>query len=213
MKKQNTSKALVLQQVALGKTQAEIINAPTPAEFVKERPIRGGKTARYVEGGYIVAKLNQAFGPLNWSWEVIEHGKEVEELWVRGRLTILDHQKGYKVSKDSFGQHPIHKGVPYGDSLKAASTDALKKAAAQGLGLALDVYWQEMDTETKPAKQTKTMSQAEAFQRAKSLIVGCNEPGTLRQWKDRIEKNATYKKAEKESLTKLIDEKLNRAHT
>ena len=214
--------ALVLSQAKLPQDISNIVNAPTPQEFIKTKPGRGGKAIRFVEGGYVSSKMNQAFGPLNWNWEIIEHGesprkteKNTEgEVWVRGRLTVIDHAKGYQISKDSFGQHPIHINVPMGDALKAASTDAYKKAAAFGFGIALDVYWQTMDSGEKEAP-TKTKEQdkinvEQMFARAREMIIATSDATMLATFKEKIATSKVYTQAQKHQLNKLIDEKISK---
>ena len=221
VKQAKPSQALVISEVSLTQRQTSIITAPTPPEFVKERQIRGGGKAKYVEVGYIVAKLNEAFGPLNWNWEIVERGYEGRkvdskaegEVWVRGRLTIKDHKNGYEVNKEAFGQHPVYPGVPYGDALKAAGSDALKKAASSGLGIALDVYWKTLDEEPKKLdnKGVKIgMPAAEMYQRAKQMIGECQDPTTLGEWRGRINASKHYGPKPKADLIKLIDGKIEK---
>lgn len=53
----------------LGKAVVDIVTAPTPQEWVRERTIGGGGKASYVEGYHFVERLNEAFGLL-WSARV-----------------------------------------------------------------------------------------------------------------------------------------------
>jgi hypothetical protein len=55
----------------LGDEIVQILTSPTPKKWIKERPIRGGGTARYVAGSHYNEKLNEAFGFL-WSQEIRE---------------------------------------------------------------------------------------------------------------------------------------------
>src|SRR3990167_238418 len=155
--KRKPTKALVLQNIQLKPAQQKALAVATPPQFIKTRKGRGGKEIKYIEGGYVVAKLNEVIGAPNWDFEVLEQGtterkngnpERIEgEVWVRGKLTIIDHKNGYRVSKVQYGQHDIAKGVPLGDSFKSASTDCLKKCASL-FGVALDVYWQQLDEDT-----------------------------------------------------------------
>lgn len=89
-----------------------------------------------------------------------EHGKEGAQVWVLGKLIVKDKQ-GNSVTKMQFGRADIKlrkdgKGaLDYGNDLKAASTDALKKCAAE-LGIASDVYgkneFKEITPDTPPKK-------------------------------------------------------------
>src|SRR5574341_1870515 len=143
------SDKLILSQIKLAPAQKRIVLADTPPEFIKKRQGRGGKEFTYVEGGYVVAKLNEAFSPVGWEFEVleekvVENSGKVSEVWVRGRLTVVDHKNGYRVSKTQYGTHQHHDGNFIGDTLKSASTDCLKKCASY-FGIALDVYWTQLD--------------------------------------------------------------------
>lgn len=220
-KKKDTSIA-ILSTVALSQQQRAQLSAPTPSQFVKSKPGRGGKALSYVEGGYVVSRLNEVFGPLNWSWQEISRDrtdrkteKNTEgEVTVHGRLTIHDHRNGYAVWKEADGQHPIHVNVPVGDAYKAANTDALKKAASL-FGIALDVYWQQMESQDaaspKPAKVATKQAkpQPTLFAQTAQAIKNTGSKDTLRQLKDRIMNAADkFSQAETAKLVQLINAKL-----
>lgn len=143
---QNTSRAIIIRPVKLAASQRKTINLHTPPEFIKERKGKGGKTFRYVEGGYVIARLNEIFSPVGWDFAVVDERVETKEVVVRGKLTIKDYKTGYSVSKTQYGTKERYIEVPLGDTLKAASTDCLKKCASM-FGVALDVYWQDLDRE------------------------------------------------------------------
>lgn len=206
------STAIILHEISLTARQTGIINQETPKDLIKSKPGRGGKRVAFVEGGYVISKLNQAFSPLGWDFEIVEHGtseRKTEnnaegEVWVKGKITIIDHVKGYKVSKTQFGQHPIHKNVPIGDAYKAASTDALKKCASL-LGIALDVYWGTLDTEeSQPAKAQK-LSPAEAFERAKIMLKAVRDSSVLMEYDEKLKDSKVFNEAQKKELHTLIN--------
>lgn len=114
----------------------------TPEEHIYTRPGKGGKDFQYVTGTYIKKVLNFVFG-WNWDFEVVEHGKEGKQVWVLGKLTVKDSQ-GHSITKNQFGRADIKMlkaggMVDYGNDLKAATTDALKKCASE-FGIASDIY-------------------------------------------------------------------------
>jgi len=115
----------------------------TPAQHIYKRPGKGGQVWDYVTGTYITKVLNFTFG-WNWDFEVISHGKEGDQIWVHGKLIVKD-DSGHTISKSQFGRADIkinkstNKPLDYGNDLKAASTDALKKCASL-LGIASDIY-------------------------------------------------------------------------
>jgi hypothetical protein len=214
-KKTMEVKALVIREIAMTQRQATLINAETPAAFIKEKPGRGGRKVAYVEGGYIINQLNGAFSPLGWDFEILDQGqterkldKSDGEVWVRGRLVINDHKNGFKVYKTQYGQHAIHANVPIGDAYKAAATDALKKCASM-LGIAQDVYWGGLDSAEEapaPAKGSGkvTASPAERFERAKAMVRSARDVGSLIEWDEKLKTNKVFTAAQKSELSKLI---------
>lgn len=136
------------QKMALSKTwvssqQLIKIVQKTPAQHVYTRPGKGGQKFSYVTGNYVVKVLNFVFG-WNWDFEVLAHGKEGGQVWVQGKLTVKS-PKGETISKTQFGRAEIKilkstkEMLDFGNDLKGATTDALKKCASL-LGIASDVY-------------------------------------------------------------------------
>lgn len=143
----------------LNEEQEKSIMVATPAKYIKNRAGRGGKTFSYVEVGYVIQVLNKTFGYF-WDWEIDEQHSGDNQVWVKGRLTIKN-PSGFSVAKTAFGGSDIKKTangqvIDIADDLKAASADALKKAASM-IGIASDVYYPQLDrlddelaTEEKP---------------------------------------------------------------
>lgn len=128
-----------------GASQLKVLGRKTPRDKIKSRPGNGGRMFDYVEVGYIIGQLDEAFGRL-WDWEIItEELKGNSQVWVKGRLTI-HLAPGFDLKKDAFGSSDIKKftssglAIDIGNDLKSASSDALKKAASY-LGIASDVYF------------------------------------------------------------------------
>ncbi len=115
----------------------------TPPEHVYRRPAKGGGTWSYVTGQYVEKVLNFVFG-WNWDFEVVSHGKEGDLVWVLGKLTVKS-PKGEAITKTQFGRAEMKfkrgskEALDFGNDLKAAATDALKKCASM-LGIASDIY-------------------------------------------------------------------------
>jgi hypothetical protein len=137
------SEALTVPE--FNEAQLRIIERRTPVQFIKQRPGRGGKMLDYVEVGYVVQQLNEAFHFM-WDFEIEEQQIGSSQLWVRGKLRI-HVRPDFAIVKSAFGGSDIKlkEGRPMdiADDLKAASADALKKAASL-LGLAADVYYPGM---------------------------------------------------------------------
>lgn len=138
-------KKLALTKTWINENQVINLIGNTPKEHVYTRPGKGGQKFTYVTGIYITKALNFIFG-WNWDFEVIQHGKEGNQIWVHGKLTVKSADGTQTVTKSQFGRADIKymKGsktemVDFGNDLKAASTDSLKKCASL-LGIASDVY-------------------------------------------------------------------------
>lgn len=147
------SKAVAVRE-APGTLEAQqaILTQRTPSDVIKTRKGKGGKMFSYVPHGWVTNQLNAAFN-WAWSWEITEWRiipeNEPAEVFVLGRLTV--HSANGDLVKSQFGASDVKRNsqgqiLSIGDDLKAASSDALKKAASL-LGLALDLYWNAEDDE------------------------------------------------------------------
>lgn len=223
--------SVVLKQAKLAPAQARLIKVETPPIFIQTRKGKGGKSFRYVEGGYVIARLNEVFSPLGWDFEVLKeevvnydkprgtNGNEIGEVWLRGRLLIKDPTGTISIGKTQYGTKPRYNDVPTGDSLKAAATDCLKKCASM-LGIALDVYWTQLDENEKLAmggKKAKVVeaqaakpNSAEAANTAMTAIASQTDVQVLREWKNKIADSKLYAENQKKSLINVIDNKIAR---
>lgn len=145
-KKQNTID-LTLTSTPIEEKQLLFILQRTPKQHIYRRKAKGGGYWEYVTGIYVKKALNYIFGWM-WDFEIKDKGREGDLVWVQGRLTIKDKSGKPMIVKEQFGRADIKflKGtktpVDYGNDLKAAATDALKKCASE-LGIASDVYGRE----------------------------------------------------------------------
>ena len=118
----------------------QILEKPFTPEQIKQREGNFGKMLDYIEGHAVIQRLNDAFDA-DWSFNVIRHDilKETDEVIVLGEL------KAGNVVKTQFGSSRITRAresgdiISLADDLKAAATDALKKAATL-LGVGLHLY-------------------------------------------------------------------------
>ena len=112
-----------------------------PKTRIKSRRGSGGKNFDYVEAHTVIAKLNEAIDG-DWSFEIVDHKILDNEVVVLGKLIV---HKEPQISKSAFGSQAIKRYdqsgeiICLGDDLKAAASDALKKAATL-LGVALHLY-------------------------------------------------------------------------
>ena len=137
-------KSLSIPKTWLSEKQITRMVEQTPAKYVYQRPGKGGGKWDYVSVSYVQRVLDYCFG-FNWDFNIVEHGKEQDHVWVRGRLTVKSPDGKYTITKEQFGRSEVkHKKdskemLDYGNDLKAASSDALKKCASM-LGIARDIY-------------------------------------------------------------------------
>jgi hypothetical protein len=117
-----------------------LLEKPFEPSQIKQRQGNFGHILDYVEGHVVTSRLNDAFEG-NWSFEIVKYRilKETNEVIVLGKLIAGN------VTKMAFGVKEIATNkdtkaiISLGDDLKAASTDALKKAASL-LGVGLYLY-------------------------------------------------------------------------
>ena len=165
----------------LNANQLALILKRTPKQYVKQRPAKGGGTWEYVTGGYVKKCLNLMFG-WDWDFEIIDEKILHGEAIVKGRLTC--RSAGKTIIKMQFGNKDIMykrqspedlaKGLEkiplsIGNDLKAASTDALKKCAAE-IGIANDIYNKEDFKEVKVAQQNSLQELKQIYEIKKEFI-------------------------------------------
>ena len=116
----------------------ETLEKPFDNTLIKNRKGAFGQKLSYVEGVEYIRRLNDAFES-KWSIEIVSHEVLGREMVVLCKLTAGG------VVKMAFGGSPITTNrdtgeiVSQADDLKAAATDALKKACSL-LGIGLHLY-------------------------------------------------------------------------
>ena len=121
----------------------DILEKPFGPEQIKQREGNFGKKLDYIEGHAVIQRLNDAFDG-EWSFTLTHHEilKDTDEVIVIGQLNADG------IVKSQFGSSRITRAKETGDiisladDLKAATTDALKKAATL-LGVGLRLYRNE----------------------------------------------------------------------
>lgn len=137
-------KKLTVQKTWISEGQLIKILQRTPAQYVYTRPGKGGGKFDYVTGSYVQKALNHIFG-WNWDFEVIQQGIEGGQVWVLGKLTVRGTGANQVIVKTQYGRADIKYKkntkdmLDYGNDLKGAATDSLKKCASL-LGIASDIY-------------------------------------------------------------------------
>jgi hypothetical protein len=168
----------------------ELLTKPFSPDQIRERPGQHGKTLRYVDVAAVIERLNEAFS-YDWSFEVVQHQIQDGETIVLGKLTADGVVKsafgGSNVTTDRVGNV-----VSLADDLKAASSDALKKAASM-FGIALDLYGGHRETiaaapTPQPRQSTETAASARPVtpndrvtaRQLGAIHVACREQGLAR---------------------------------
>lgn len=133
-----------VKQLPFTTKQLNLLLSRTPERHIKERPIPGGGTAKYVSVQYMINTLNLITG-FRWSFDVLDEKEQHGQIVVKGQLTVV-FKDGTELVKTQFGRAflKMSRGTPkevidYGNDFKAAASDALKKCASL-LGIAWDVY-------------------------------------------------------------------------
>ena len=141
----------------------KVLSEATPKKFIYKREGPGGKVLDYVSIGYVQNKLNEAFGPMNWSTSVREVST-MEMIAKTGQIVVAVKLELYggKIFKEQYGSSDIKffkngdkagKPVDIGNDFKSAASDGLKKCASM-FGVASDVYfkdWGAIDSEREKA--------------------------------------------------------------
>ncbi len=149
----------------LNPAQLTFITQKTPKQFIKTRPGPGGSSLSYVEVGYVINILNQAFG-WDWDFRIFDQQIGKKQVWVRGELTIRigEHNiiKGQYGGADMKINRTTGEPISVADDLKAAASDSLKKCASM-LGIASDLYWKDLDNwnisdESEPQEKPQAYS-------------------------------------------------------
>lgn len=108
----------------------ERLREPFPATKVYQREGPGGKKLDYVAGETVIERFLTVAPDFSWSGRIvsIEEGRAV----VEGHLSVGE--------KSGYGVGSAKMGADLDSSLKAANTEALKNAAKNGFGVALELW-------------------------------------------------------------------------
>jgi len=140
----------------LNENQIQKIWNSTPERYKYSRPAKGGGNWTYIKSSYVRKVLDSVFG-FNWSFEIETSLKEAFEVAsitgtcvVKGVLTCRVKSDGQWVDlkKVQFGRSDVKMKrdkpdmpLDFGNDMKAATSDALKKCASL-FGIGADVYEQ-----------------------------------------------------------------------
>lgn len=162
--------------------QLKKIRHSTPASMVYKRPAKGGGTWKYVKSADVILALNTTFGGF-WDFSIItdeatalEMAVKTKSVVVRGRLTITNPSTGVSVTREQYGRKDVafkkgtNEPMDFGNDMKAAASDALKKCASQ-FGLFNDIYRDNELVEIKiVANEEKEESESTISEKVKKVI-------------------------------------------
>lgn len=140
-------------EAVLNQNQIQKIFNSTPSKYKYSRPARGGGNWSYVRASYIRRTLDAIFG-FYWDFDVetglgeafdvaVKTGSCVVKGTITGRVKYGGNW--LEISRTDFGRADVKfkKGtkepLDFGNDMKAATTDCLKRCAAR-FGIAADVY-------------------------------------------------------------------------
>ena len=130
---------------------------PFPNDRIKERPGHNGKPLSYIEGHTVILRLVEVFG-LAWSFRILQHEIGNHQVIVLGELKVGDTTRQAFGGSDITRTRDNGQSLSVADDLKAAATDALKKAATL-LGVGLHLYGDANDNypamSTHPGEQSR----------------------------------------------------------
>jgi len=138
----------------------EILEKEFEPSQIKRRRGHFGQDLDYVETADVIRRLNTAFDG-QWSFEIIEYQQLHDEVVVLGKLTAQG------IVKTQFGSHKIIKARKDGEvmnigyDLKAAASDALKKASTH-FGVALHLYSENIADEPREPVNRNAMTPSES---------------------------------------------------
>lgn len=207
----------LVKDCPMTETQLQFILGRTPEVHVRERPVKGGGKAKYVTGTYVKKALNFTFA-WRWNFEIVDKGtvKDGEgkpvQIWVHGKLTVMNKNGEPVIIKEQFGGADVKyfaKGtkagqiMDYGNDLKAAATDALKKCASE-IGLAGDVYGENefKDITKKPKPKTTKKVTVKAWIKA---FNECKDCDTLNKLVTKFDRDNTFTQNQMDVIMRTIE--------
>lgn len=123
--------------VSLNEAQVAILTGRTPENKIQYREGPKGTILPYVSISYALETLNRAFGH-RWSINIVSKEIRDEDVIVHIRL-ILHLPDGNKIVKEQYGSDTKKQNISWGDTLKSATSDGIKKCLSE-VGWAADVY-------------------------------------------------------------------------
>lgn len=115
-----SEKALKLKNQYLGQDLVDMLTAPTPSEWIEERPARGGTMVKYVPGFRFIHRLNDCFGFL-WSHTNIGHFEK------DGHIVSLDQIKVQIPGRTIIREYEDDNGRPVKETVRFDGLEIVKE--------------------------------------------------------------------------------------
>lgn len=181
----------------LGKEQVQKLWTSTHSRYKYTRPGKGGGQWTFVKVGYVRQVLDSVFG-FDWSFDIETSASEAFDIADRTGFVVLkgtltgnvvdDTNRIRTVKKTQFGRAEVKinkttgKPLDFGNDLKAAASDCLKKCASL-LGVASDIYDGEdfIEVIITDAKTDRTKQTEKKVQEVKRALIAeevADEPRT-----------------------------------
>jgi hypothetical protein len=156
--------------------QVQKIFNSTASRFKYQRPAKGGGEWTYVKTSYVRKVLDSIFG-FDWDFEIDTSLKEAYDVAlvtktcvVKGTLTgrVVIDGVIRPIRKTQFGRSEVkfkkdtNEPLDFGNDMKAATSDCLKKCASL-LGIAADIY------EAEEFQEIEVVGSQEASERKKQV--------------------------------------------
>ena len=136
--------------MALTRNQRIALDAAPPADAIRTRQ-EGGRALSYLEGWYVIREANRIFGTDHWDritlasqcvWQGQHRGEAACTYTARVRLCIrVGHESLVREGSGVGHGQNLHAGEAHGQAIKAAETDATKRALATlGAPFGLSLY-------------------------------------------------------------------------
>lgn len=175
-------------QSILNQNQIQKIWNSTPQRYKYSRPAKGGGQWTYIKSSYVRKVLDSVFG-FNWSFDIdtslseaFEVAKLTKSCVVKGTLTgkVWFDGQWVEVKKTQFGRSDVKfkkdkpdEPLDFGNDMKAATSDALKKCASL-MGIGADVYeaseFMEVEIIGSDEHSDKAKAAVERIKEAKKAI-------------------------------------------
>jgi hypothetical protein len=139
----------------LNENQIQKIWNSTPERYKYSRPAKGGGNWTYIKSSYVRKVLDSVFG-FNWSFDIDTSLGEAFEIATKTKVCVVKGTLSGRVkhdgewitlSKTQFGRAEVKfkrdsaEPLDFGNDMKAATSDCLKKCASL-FGIGADVYEQ-----------------------------------------------------------------------